>query len=161
MSDTTNPARTERAPRRPANWRGWFAAWLPVLALMVLIFVFSAQPKTAPPEGDEVYFSGVMPIFTVGHWDVIIKKSSHVLGYGLLALLLLRALWHSGMRAPRSVAVFALLGTALYALTDEWHQSFVPGRHASAVDIGIDTASAAIVCVIGWRVLAHKRRTEP
>lgn len=132
----------------------WLIAWGPALAFMALIFFFSAQPKNTPTDGDAVYFSGVMPVFTVGAWDLVIKKTTHVIGYAILTVLLMRALGYENDRAPRTVAYGALALAVAYGCTDELHQMFVPGRGPSLIDIGFDYIGAALAALIGRRVLA-------
>lgn len=134
----------------------FLTVWGPPLALMVLMFLFSAQPKTAPPAGsDDIYFSGVMPIFTERSWEALVKKGSHVVGYGVLALLIMRSLLDQD-RSPRDAAYLAILVAVSFALTDELHQSFVPGRHASVLDIAFDYAGAAGVCLLARRVIERR-----
>ncbi len=131
--------------------------WGPALAAMLAMFVASAQPKYGPPPGISpftVYFSGVLPVFP-GIWEFLIKKSAHMIAYGVLALLLARALVAWGMPARRA-AILAVLLAVAYALLDEAHQSLVPGRHASLMDISLDGAGAALFMVIGRA--AFKRR---
>ncbi|HEX7567921.1 MAG TPA: VanZ family protein [Anaerolineaceae bacterium] len=100
--------------------------WFPAIALMVVIFGFSSIP------------SQEMPSF--GPWDLVVKKGSHMLGYGLLAL----AYWYD-LRFDKRRWWLALLLAVLYAITDEFHQSFVPGRHPSWVDaLVFDGGGAAI-----------------
>ena len=70
----------------------------------------------------------------LGVWDTILRKCAHVTEYAILALLLYRAL-------GRELPAF-LLGLA-YAVTDEMHQRFVRGRHASPFDVAIDAAGLA------------------
>lgn len=132
-------------------------AWGPFLLLAAIIFVASAQPKLAPPPGTDspVYMSGVMPIFP-DVWDLVVKKSSHVLGYGLLALLALYGLTRSG-RPPRRAMLLAVLLAVGYGLTDELHQSFVTGRHASPVDVGIDAFGAIVAVLVAPRIVARRR----
>jgi VanZ family protein len=101
--------------------------WLPAITGMVVIFGFSSIP------------SREMPNF--GLWDLIVKKGAHMLGYGLLAL----AYWY-GLRFNKRSWWLALLLAVLYAITDELHQSFVPGRHPSWVDaLIIDGGGAALL----------------
>lgn len=84
---------------------------------------------------------------TIGHLHFLIRKAGHLTEYAVLALLTLRA----ARLSPRQpitgwswrAAGVALLLSAGYAATDEFHQSFVPGRTASAGDMGIDTSGAA------------------
>jgi VanZ like family len=101
------------------------ALWLPPLALMALIFALSAQPDLS---------SGL------GVADLVGRKVVHFLEYALLAFLWWRAL-RTRIRG-RHAALAAFLLASLYAATDEWHQSFVAGRHATPVDWAIDTAGA-------------------
>jgi len=101
--------------------------WLPALAVMVVIFGFSSIP------------SREMPNF--GFWDMVVKKGAHMLGYGLLAM----AIWY-GLRFDKRRWWLAILLAVLYAISDEYHQSFVPGRHPSWVDVLLfDGGGAAIV----------------
>jgi VanZ family protein len=89
--------------------------WIPALVMMGLIFWFSAQPSGKFPE---------LPL------DYVIKKTGHVLGYGLLALCFFFAL-----RFEPKYRWVAWMLAILYSATDEFHQSFVPGRHPSLFDI--------------------------
>ena len=100
--------------------------WGPALVLMLAIFLFSNTPSTEIPN--------------LGDWDRLVKKGGHMLGYALLALTLLRGFGSAGWRN----ILFAFIGAALYAASDELHQSFVPGRHAAWLDVGIDSLGAAI-----------------
>jgi VanZ family protein len=77
--------------------------------------------------------------------------SGHSLGYGALAVLVVRAL---GGGLPRRVGVrvaaTALIVTVLYAVSDEFHQSFVPGRDASAYDVLTDATGALAGTIACW-----------
>ncbi|MBN1287588.1 MAG: VanZ family protein [Anaerolineae bacterium] len=142
--------------------RVFFGRWGPALALMILILISSAQPKLPPPDGDPaaVYFSGLIPIFA-GLWEVLLKKTAHVLMYGLLAALYMRGLTGSGMDARRAGYLSVVLAF-LYALTDELHQGSVPGRTASGIDIGLDFTGATLATLFMRRRQARDpgRRAE-
>jgi VanZ family protein len=114
------------------------ARWLPPLALMVLIFVFSAQPSLD---------SGL------GTVDLIGRKAIHFLEYALLCFLWWRAL-EPGLGARRA-ALTAFLICSAYAATDELHQSFVDDRHGTPVDWLIDSAGAGAAA---WRLRLGLRR---
>jgi VanZ family protein len=94
--------------------------WLPVVAWAALIFVVSAQPDLATG---------------LGTWDTILRKLAHVVEYAILGALLLRAF---ALRVP------ALAAGIAYAISDEIHQAFVPGRYASALDVAIDAAGVVV-----------------
>ena len=103
----------------------------PPLALMAVIFFLSAQSDLN---------SGL------GVWDTIGRKFVHMAEYGLLWWLWWRAL---GFETP----VGAIAVTLLYAASDEYHQTFVDGRHGTPVDVMIDSAGIALawVAVQVWR----------
>ncbi len=91
-------------------------------------------------------------------------KIAHFSVYGLLATLLVRL-----GRGPRAVWL-ALLATSLYGVSDEWHQSFVPGRSCEVADWMADTLGAVLALTLyaGWpwyrsrleAPLVGKRRIE-
>ena len=104
--------------------------WLPPLVLMGVIFALSAQPSLD---------SGLGVIDDVG------RKLIHFGEYALLCFLWWRAL--ASVTSPRRAAVLAFLITSGYAVTDEYHQTFVDGRHGTALDWLIDSAGAAVVAL--------------
>jgi VanZ family protein len=90
-------------------------------------------------------------------WHFYIRKTGHVVGYGTLSILLFRA-WRTTLPAMSDVkwtirwANIAVLGTALVASLDEWHQTFIPSRTGSVRDVVLDTCAgvAAQVLVFLW-----------
>ncbi len=115
--------------------------WGPVLAWMAALFLASATPGPDIP--------------TFGTWDYVVKKSGHMIGYGVLGVLCRRAIgWER-----RPVAA-AWLPAAMYALVDEFHQSFVPGRHPALTDaLGFDGIGAALGLFVSWLVYPGVRRS--
>ena len=99
--------------------------WLPALAWMALIFIVSSRPQPPGPADPAL--------------DFIWKKSVHVMSYALLAALIRRAI-----AASPQATQWAFVLTLLYAIGDEFHQSFVPGRTARATDVLIDMVGATI-----------------
>jgi len=90
-------------------------------------------------------------------WHFYIRKSGHVVGYAILSILLFRA-WRATLPAMSDVkwtsrwATIAILGTALVASLDEWHQSFIPSRTGRWQDVVLDTSAglAAQVLIFFW-----------
>ncbi len=89
--------------------------WVPVVLCAGVIFALSSIPSLSTE---------------LGIWDLVLRKLAHLVEYAVLGALLYRAL----RREPAAVA----LGS-LYAVTDELHQAFVPGRQGHALDWVIDT----------------------
>lgn len=104
--------------------------WGPACLMMLAIFAFSSRPSTALPN--------------FGWADRLVKKGGHMLGYGLLGL----GYWHGFNWQPRRLAQAWGLAI-LYAASDEFHQSYVPGRHPSAFDVLVfDNAGAALALLM-------------
>jgi VanZ family protein len=126
------------ASRKP----GWLSLWLPVIAVCALIFTLSSFSQLpSPPSG-------------------VTDKHEHFAIYFLLGLTLVRAF--SGGRLSgvtfRVVLVAALL-TSFYGITDEYHQSFVPGRDSSMYDWVADTSGglAAAAGMLTWAIIRLRR----
>ncbi|HEX5896834.1 MAG TPA: VanZ family protein [Thermoleophilaceae bacterium] len=100
--------------------------WLPPLLLMGAIFFLSDQPSLD---------SGL------GTIDLIGRKLIHFAEYALLCFLWWRAL--VTVTSPGRAALLAFLVASGYAATDEYHQTFVDGRHGTVLDWAIDSAGAA------------------
>ncbi len=134
-----------------SNRRGarfWVNAWLPVVLGILMIVVestewFGADHTNGPLR---LVYQAIFGTVSNAEWDVIhhyIRKSGHFIGYGLIGLAWLRAWW---MSLPHSRflpdAFLALMGTALIASADEFHQSFLPNRTSTPWDVLIDCSGA-------------------
>jgi VanZ family protein len=85
----------------------------------------------------------------LGTIDLVGRKAIHMSEYGLLWWLWSRAF---GFRRPWAAAAV----TIAYAATDEWHQTFVKGRHGTPVDVAIDAVGVAVTWGL-LRLRAGKR----
>lgn len=116
--------------------------WGPAFLMMVAIFIFSSIPSAG------------MPNF--GFMDFLVKKGGHALGYGLLALAYLRGLkGESSTIDSRQLFVAWILAT-LYSISDEYHQSFVPGRYPAVTDVMIDAIGAMLALTLSARYNKQK-----
>jgi VanZ family protein len=122
--------------------RAWLWRWLPAVVMMVLIFTASSLPSKDVP--------------SFGVWDLLAKKGGHALGYALLGAAYARGL-SAGRRLSWRLAALALAGAVLYAITDEFHQVFVSGRHASPVDVLIDSGGA-VAGIATWAFIQTRVR---
>ena len=132
------------------------AAWGLCAAWMAVIFFMSAMPGEVSGEQSGTLVNLLLgAIEAVGIsqesvnpalLELLLRKGAHMAEYAVLFLLLFRALRLSGVRRP---GLTALLLSAAYAATDEFHQMFSEGRGPSPVDVLIDIAGAGG----GWGVL--------
>jgi VanZ family protein len=129
--DTSNKA--EDASNKSQDARG-IGRWVLVVLWMGVIFAFSAQPQS---------------VVNLGQGEIV-SKLAHVTEYAILGWLIQRA------RGDKRSWWLSLLIAVAYAVTDEFHQSFVPGRHARGTDVLIDVGGVAI----GLNI-AIRRTTPP
>jgi VanZ family protein len=116
--------------------------WGAAISLMVVIFIFSSLP------------SSELPNFNWADW--IVKKGGHALGYGLLAFAYLRGLKGESIHVSARHLLGAWLMAVLYSATDEFHQSFTPGRHPAVTDVLIDAIGAAVAIILAGRYYKQK-----
>jgi VanZ family protein len=102
--------------------------WLPVLIWAAIIFTLSSIPSLSTG---------------LGTWDTILRKGAHLTEYAVLGGLLYRALGREPLALAAGIA---------YAATDELHQYFVRGRHASPVDVAIDAVGVAVGMLLWLRL---------
>jgi VanZ family protein len=125
--------------------------WGLVLIWMIVIFLFSSQNGDKSSENNKfiVYILNTLGIdintILSGNADFIIRKAAHFTEYFILYFLLYNALKEDFYFTHSTM--FALIITFLYAVSDEFHQSFVPGRGPAFKDVLIDT-SGGVVCMV-------------
>jgi VanZ family protein len=106
-----------------------YGRWLLLIGWLAVIYYFSAQPNSS--EATE----RVLGAFNIG-----VRKLAHVTEYGVLF-----ALAQNAFRRSRWLTLgFCLLAAA----ADEYHQSFVPGRSATAGDVLVDAVGMLIACAV-------------
>jgi VanZ family protein len=113
--------------RRMARSR-LLTVWLPVLVWAAVIFTLSSIPSLSTG---------------LGMWDTVLRKGAHVTEYAILGGLLYRALGREALALAVGIA---------YAASDELHQHFVRGRHASPVDVAIDAVGLAVGMLLRVRL---------
>ena len=118
-------------PRPPAHA---IARYGPPLLLMGVIFGLSSISQLNTD---------------LGTADLVLRKLGHMTEYGLLFWLWLRAL---GFERPGLAALIAVA----YAATDEYHQTFITGRHGTWVDVAIDGMGAGIFVLLMFRAQRNR-----
>jgi hypothetical protein len=143
--------------------------WLPVAVWMALIFTGSADSQSAERSSKylEPLVRWLFPGLSIDgvHWTMLmVRKCAHLAEYALLAVLTWRAL-----RGPKagtapswrwSHAGLALLVVVVYAVSDELHQSTVPTRQGTALDVVIDTAGGLLGLAGVWVLQKRRLRGE-
>jgi VanZ family protein len=141
--------------------------WAPIIVWMSVIFLASTDLGSAAHTGSIVM--GLLRWLSAGRLSLpameeihhLIRKSAHLTEYAVLGCLLWRAFAGAAAPSRAGAAATALLAAALYACTDEYHQSFVPSRTSSIYDVMIDTAGAAIGIAICLAAASKRpRRSE-
>jgi VanZ family protein len=141
-----------------------FKAWIAAVLWLIVIAIESTSYLSAHNTSRILYpilhylFGLDWERFEV--WHFYIRKGGHVFGYGLLSILLFRA-WRetlpttSGAKWSLRWANIAVLGTAVVASLDEWHQSFIPSRTGRWQDVVLDTCAG-----IGAQILVFLLRAR-
>jgi VanZ family protein len=117
-----------------------FSEWIPVLVWGAVIFTLSTSAFSAANTSRIIdpILRWLIPGISAASVDVchmLVRKAAHFTEYGILFWLLAR-----GPMAKRPY--LALMLCVVYALTDEGHQVFVPGRTASLYDVALDSTGA-------------------
>ena len=143
-------------------------AWGPVAAWMALVFLFSTDAgstvqTSGPLEAMLRWVMPGMPASSVPALVYALRKTAHVVEYAVLALLALRAMRMRGA-GPSVVpwwaaARLAWIFSAVYAASDEWHQTLVRSRSASLHDVALDWLGAAAGLGLAY-ALSRTRRPE-
>lgn len=128
--------------RAASGWplaRLWRLLWLwgPPIAYMIAIHVESSMSDVGPPAG-------------------MSDKVAHAMGFGLLALLVLRALAGGAWRGVTRWTLIGCVAIALlYGVQDEWHQRSTPGRTSDVMDVAADVSGAAVAAALAgaWSII--------
>ena len=148
------------------SWRGRLSRYGPLAVWAILIFVGSGSVLSA--EHTSVLLQFVKWLFpsaspdSLAWFHFLVRKAGHLTEYAILASLAARALRSSSLQFVRvHWFKFSLMLAMVYALTDEFHQSFVPSRTASIHDSLIDSVGAFIALSLIWWYQRRKQWRQP
>lgn len=117
-----------------------------VVAWCAIIFYASSRPH--------------LLITTQHTLDLVLRKLAHMAEYGVLTILLSMTFRQEGL-APARARVAGIAVAIAYAVTDEWHQSFVAGRVGSPIDVGIDSVGVLVAALIVLHRIDSRFRSTP
>jgi VanZ family protein len=139
--------------------------WLPSAIWLTVIAVESTNLGSAEHTGRILYpifhflFEMARARFAV--WHALLRKAGHIVGYFTLSVLLFRS-WRAtfprlSTRWCLQWATVAFLSTALVAMLDEWHQSFLSSRTGTFRDVILDTSAGLVAQIAIFAILWTRR----
>ena len=134
--------------------RSFVKYWVPVILWMSFIFWMSSETFSSQNTASilEPVLRFLVPRISPQRIDLVhafFRKAGHMIEYFILSLLLFRAFrGNSASSWNWKWPSLSLVILVLWAVLDEFHQSFVPTRTASAVDVGIDTAGGSLAQLV-------------
>ena len=120
--------------------------FIPSIFLMILIFMFSHQTGS---ESSGLSTQSVLWIQTYLHIPIsefIVRKAAHMSEYALLTLTLIYGFYKNHYPIQK-IMIYSLIGTFLYACSDEMHQLFIGGRAGQFTDVLIDTCGGCLTII--------------
>jgi len=116
--------------------------WLPFFLWAIVIYSFSANPTVKTTEI---------------HWeDFILKKTAHLVEYFVFSLLFYRVLINSNVK-PKNAFWCTVILAFIYGYSDEFHQSFTPGREPKIRDVLIDTFGS-LLFILSYKYILPKSK---
>ena len=131
-------------------------SWIAVVVCMGIIFCLSAQTADESSELSGSFIMALLEWFGLKLEQEVIRTIAHCLEFMGLSLLIFNATYTTW--ATKLTPVIAFAGTVFYAITDEIHQIFVPGRAFQLTDILVDGTGAllgAIASLILLKVILY------
>ena len=147
-------------------------SWTAVVIWMAVIFLLSAQTANQSGKLSGGIVRWLVALFYRGFnafsverqneilsvWSLVIRKGAHFSEYAVLAILLSNAF----RLMEKQTWVLPVVISALYAVTDEIHQYFVPGRACRLLDMGMDTCGAIFgTALFALGIYLWNRRKKP
>ena len=170
MRPVFRSAYVQAVPQFEITWRWWLAVWLPVAIAIGVICCESTGTFSAQNTSGWLrpLFERWFGAFSDANWDLFhhyLRKSGHFLGYGTVGFTFLRAWLHILRQRGRSTliawriesSILAILSTAIVASGDEFHQTFLPGRTGTPIDVLLDSSGACAMCLLVWLIFWRSR----
>ncbi len=158
LHGTVGSIQAPHATRDPHHvLKAWIAAILWLIVIAIESTAWLSADNTSRILYPILHFLFGLNWDQFGEWHFFIRKGGHVIGYGLLSFFLFRA-WRETSPIATELAgkvkwtlrwsAIAVLGTAIVASLDEWHQSFIPSRTGRWQDVVLDTCAGIATQVL-------------
>lgn len=168
MATLVQPPVQPPAASAPPPRRSFLRAWWPAL-IWIGVIAFESTDRLSSDNTSALLYKLLRRIlahvnlYDVLIWNMYLRKTGHVVGYGILSLLLLRG-WRRTLATARAtlgrakvglvtftrVAILSWLGTVFIASMDEWHQSYLPSRTGTWHDVVLDSAAGLVFLSIAY-----------
>jgi hypothetical protein len=154
-----------RTRLRPSLLRAWWPA-----AVWIGIIIFESTDTFSTEHTGNMLYGMLTRLFgDINLYNFLIfhhylRKTGHVIGYGMLGLLLFRG-WRATFGQGRAMlwrtSLLSWLGTAFVAAMDEWHQSFIPSRTGTWKDAVLDSVAGFAFLLIAYLWLRPRIEVTP
>lgn len=142
--------------------------FIPMLCVMIIIFIFSAMPAEESTSTSGMFLNALKTIVegvskkalsedVLSAMHLVIRKLAHFSEYAVLGASIMFAAWNE-LKGKRFSILLPELIAALYAVTDEIHQRFVPGRYGTWSDVLIDSTGAITGILIYLYITRQKKK---
>jgi VanZ like family len=144
-------------------------AWWPAAVWVGLITFESTDFFSSEHTGSMLYMVLTRLFGEINLYDFLIfhfylRKTGHVIGYGMLGLLLLRG-WRATFGQTKAMlwrtSLLSWLGTAFVAAMDEWHQSYIPSRTGTWKDAALDSLAGLVFLLVAYLWLQRSPENSP
>jgi VanZ family protein len=144
-------------------------AWWPAAVWICLIALESTDSFSSEHTGNMLYWLLTRVGSHIDFYKFLVfhhylRKAGHVVGYGMLGLLLLRG-WREtfghAQALLRRTSLLSWLGTAFVASMDEWHQSYIPSRTGTWRDVVLDSAAGFVFLLVAYFWLRRSPNVDP
>lgn len=126
-------------------------SWIAVAACMGFIFYMSSRVSTESQAMSDSVLKGIFGLIGIEFPVIVIRKGAHMTEFAGLAMLIFNAVYATWK--PKMTPLIAFAATAMYAVTDEFHQIFVEGRGPKFTDVLVDSSGAIIGIIISIIIL--------
>ncbi|MCB2309411.1 VanZ family protein [Clostridium estertheticum] len=139
--------------------------WILVIGWMIIIFIFSSQVGEVSNENNKfvIYVFNLLGLNLNNIFgtlsNFIVRKASHFTEYFILYMLIYRAM-NKSKKIDMKIFIASILIVFLYACSDEFHQSFVPGRGPALRDVMVDTCGGLTAFLFIYIRVTLKKRPD-